>query len=51
MAKTVGIVGTLDTKGMEFQFVKEQIEASGTATCVVNTGIIGEPHLVPRCLR
>ena len=47
MAKTVGIVGTLDTKGMEFQFVKEQIEASSTATCVVNTGIIGEPHLVP----
>ena len=47
MAKTVGIVGTLDTKGMEFQFVKEQIEASGTATCVVNTGIIGEPYLAP----
>ena len=47
MAKTVGIVGTLDTKGTEFQFIKEQIEASGTATCVVNTGIIGEPHFVP----
>ncbi len=47
MAKTVGIVGTLDTKGMEFQFIKEQIEASGTATCVVNTGIIGEPHFAP----
>ena len=36
MAKTIGIVGTLDTKGMEFQFIKEQIEASGTSTCVVN---------------
>ena len=47
MAKTVGIVGTLDTKGMEFQFIKEQIEASGTSTCVVNTGIIGEPHFEP----
>ena len=47
MAKTVGIVGTLDTKGMEFQFIKEQIEASGTATYVVNTGIIGEPHFAP----
>ena len=47
MAKTVGIVGTLDTKGMEFQFIKEQIEASGTATCVVNTGIMGEPHFAP----
>ena len=47
MAKTVGIVGTLDTKGMEFQFIKEQIEASGTSTCVVNTGIMGEPHFEP----
>lgn len=47
MAKTVGIVGTLDTKGMEFQFVKEQIEASGASTCVVNTGIVGEPHFEP----
>ena len=47
MAKTVGIVGTLDTKGMEFQFIKEQIEAGGTSTCVVNTGIIGEPHFEP----
>ena len=47
MAKTVGIVGTLDTKGMEFQFVKEQIEASGTSTCVINTGIIGEPPIEP----
>ena len=47
MAKTVGIVGTLDTKGMEFQFIKKQIEASGTSTCVVNTGIIGEPHFEP----
>ena len=47
MAKTIGIVGTLDTKGMEFQFIKEQIEASGTSTCVVNTGIIGEPPFEP----
>ena len=47
MAKTVGIVGTLDTKGIEFQFVKERIEASGTSTCVVDTGILGEPHFEP----
>lgn len=47
MAKTVGIVGTLDTKGMEFQFIKERIEASGTSTCVVNTGILGEPPFEP----
>ena len=47
MAKTVGIVGTLDTKSIEFQFIKERIEASGTSTCVVNTGILGEPYFEP----
>ena len=44
MAKTVCLVGTLDTKGMEFEFVKERVEASGVATCSINTGILGEPH-------
>ena len=47
MAKTVGIVGTLDTKGMEFRFIKAQIEASGTSTYTVNTGIMGEPSFEP----
>ena len=47
MAKTVCIVGTMDTKGIEFAFIKDQIESSGVSTCVVNTGILGEPQLVP----
>ncbi len=47
MAKTVGIVGTMDTKGVEFAFIKAQIESSGTSTCVINTGILGEPQLEP----
>ena len=47
MAKTVCIVGTLDTKGVEFEFIKQRIEASGSATCVVNAGIVGEPHFTP----
>ena len=47
MAKTVCIVGTMDTKGIEFGFIKEQIETAGVATCVVNTGILGEPQLTP----
>ena len=45
MAKTVCIVGTMDTKGLEFAFIKAQIESSGVSTCVVNTGIMGEPQL------
>ena len=47
MAKTVCLVGTLDTKGMEFEFVKARVEASGVATYSINTGILGEPHFAP----
>ncbi|MDE0465552.1 MAG: Tm-1-like ATP-binding domain-containing protein [Candidatus Poribacteria bacterium] len=47
MAKTVCIVGTMDTKGVEFEFIKAQIESAGVSTCVINTGILGEPQLTP----
>ncbi len=47
MAKTVCIVGTMDTKGVEFSFIKSQIESAGVSTCVINTGILGEPQLTP----
>ena len=47
MAKTVCIVGTMDTKGVEFSFIKAQIESAGVSTCVINTGILGEPQLAP----
>lgn len=47
MAKTIGIVGTMDTKGIEFAFIKAQIESAGVSTCVINTGILGEPQLTP----
>lgn len=47
MTKTVGIVGTMDTKGLEFGFIKAQIESRGVSTCVVNTGILGEAQLTP----
>lgn len=47
MAKTVCIVGTMDTKGIEFSFIKTQIESAGISTCVINTGILGEPQLTP----
>ena len=43
MKKKVVIVGTLDTKGEEFLFLKERIEQAGAQTFVINTGIIGEP--------
>ena len=47
MAKKVCIVGTMDTKGLEFSFIKTQIESTGTSTYVINTGILEEPELTP----
>ena len=45
--KTVAIVGTLDTKGAEYKFLKEQIETSGVATLVIDVGILGTPLFTP----
>jgi uncharacterized protein (UPF0261 family) len=37
----------MDTKGIEFAFIKTQIESAGVSTCVINTGILGDPQLTP----
>lgn len=47
MAKTVVIVGTLDTKGEEFAFVKDLIEQEGLETLVVDFGVMGRPAFTP----
>jgi len=47
MAKTVVIVGALDTKGEDFRYVKELIEAEGLATLVVDFGVMGPPAFAP----
>ncbi|MGD8585817.1 MAG: Tm-1-like ATP-binding domain-containing protein [Chloroflexota bacterium] len=47
MAKTIVVVGALDTKGQEFAFVKAAIEARGHRALVINTGVIGEPPFKP----
>ncbi len=43
MAKTIAIVGALDTKGQEFAFLKAEIEKRGCRTLVIDTGVLGEP--------
>jgi len=43
MSKTVVIVGALDTKGQEFKFVKDLIEAQGLKTLTIDFGILGDP--------
>jgi uncharacterized protein (UPF0261 family) len=47
MAKTVVIIGALDTKGLEFAFIKDLVEKEGLKTLVVDFGVMGEPALKP----
>ncbi|MCU6797334.1 Tm-1-like ATP-binding domain-containing protein [Paenibacillus sp. WQ 127069] len=45
--KKVVVLGALDTKGLEFQFVRDQLEACGAAAFVIDTGVLGEPLFPP----
>lgn len=47
MARTVVLVGALDTKGQEYLFAKEEIEKRGLSTLVVDFGVLGEPPFPP----
>jgi uncharacterized protein (UPF0261 family) len=47
MPKPVVLVGALDTKGAEFQFVRDLIAARGLETVVVDFGVLGEPGFEP----
>jgi uncharacterized protein (UPF0261 family) len=45
--KTILIIGTLDTKGAEFAYVRDLIQARGFATLVMDTGVAGAPAFRP----
>ena len=47
MSGTVLLVGALDTKGVEYAFVKDLIEAAGLQTLVVDFGVMGHPAFEP----
>lgn len=47
MAKTIVLVGALDTKGKEFDFVRHLVEQVGLDTLVIDFGVMGEPTLPP----
>jgi uncharacterized protein (UPF0261 family) len=51
MAKTVVLVGALDTKGEDFSYVKDLIEAEGLRTLVVDFGVMGPRGIVPDVTR
>ena len=41
--KSIVVLATLDTKGHEAQYMREQIEAMGHEALIVDTGVVGTP--------
>ena len=41
--KTVALIGTFDTKGEEFSFLRERIESAGLRTLMIDAGVLGSP--------
>jgi uncharacterized protein (UPF0261 family) len=44
---TVVLVGTLDTKGVEYDFVKQCLQDAGVEVILIDTGILHDPLLTP----
>ncbi len=44
--KTIAIAGTFDTKGVEYQYIKNLIESLGCKTFMIHTGVF-EPYFTP----
>lgn len=47
MTKPIVLAGALDTKGAEFQFVRELLNAQGIETILVDFGVLGDPPMAP----
>jgi uncharacterized protein (UPF0261 family) len=47
MMKKVVILGTFDTKGAEFKFIKDIIESQGVETLSIDAGVLGHPYFEP----
>jgi len=47
MAKTVVLVGTLDTKGREYAYLADRIREHGVDVLLIDAGIVGEPLATP----
>jgi uncharacterized protein (UPF0261 family) len=44
---TVVLLGTLDTKGIEYEYLRKQVQASGCEAILIDAGIRGAPLTVP----
>jgi uncharacterized protein (UPF0261 family) len=45
------LIGTLDTKGAEYAFVRDLLHAAGLSTVVIDAGVTGPPHFAPDIAR
>ena len=48
---TVALVGTLDTKGEEYGFLKRRVEEAGCRVVLIDVGVLGEPQIAPDVAR
>lgn len=48
---TVALVGTLDTKGHEYGFVRDRLRELGADVLVIDTGVLDQPLIVPDITR
>jgi uncharacterized protein (UPF0261 family) len=48
---SVLLIGTLDTKGVEFAFVRDRLRAAGAQVLVADAGVLGPPAFVPDVTR
>lgn len=44
---TVVLAGTLDTKGTEYGYVRDRLQAAGASVVLVDTGVLGAPAIAP----
>jgi uncharacterized protein (UPF0261 family) len=44
---TVALLGTLDTKGLEYAFLRDRVREHGVDVLLIDAGILGEPLVTP----
>ncbi len=47
MPRTILLIGTLDTKGTEYEYVRDLIRDRGFGTLTMDAGVLGEPNFSP----
>ena len=44
---TVVLAGTLDTKGIEYAYVRDRLRERGVDVILIDVGVLGEPLVAP----